>query len=742
MQADNFFSGLADAAQAMIDFAADSVKTGAEFDASMSRVSAVALTNVKFTDEQFASLKKTAQGMGYSFEETADRTGTAFNILRSAALATGASTKFTASEAASALNYMGMAGWNAQEMLEGLPGVIALSASSGVDLGRTSDIVTDALTAFGMGANQAADFADLLAITSARANTNVDMMGETFKYVASVAGAYNITAEDTALAIGLIANRGIKASQAGTTLRNVLSRLATNAGATKTSLGALDIVEGLGVDFYDASGKIRDFSEFLVDLRAKWKDLEPEQAANWAKKIAGMYGMAGFLGLMNASDEEVASLQEDIANRAGAAQTMMDTMIDNLQGDVTILKSAFESVQIAISDKLTPTVRDFVQYGTEGLQQFEHALRYQSPEDAANVLVDMVKGGAEKLQQYLPEWQKTGETILNAISQGMEAAAPVIGEVVATLGTMVANFLSENAGTIASVTSSLVKAFIPAGLAIIQGIGAGIVEAWPEISGALSNLFGELTPQIQEWLRTNVPVVGNFLADILQQGQTEKQVQQALSNENLFAPQADASLSVLERLGNAWNQFLTNNQAASAAMAETDFPTEEVQEYTQSLEEVPDDVTTDATANTSGAISAVNDLIEAINSIPTDVTVNISGNYSGADPNGISDARSMSGGTILRGATMFGWDSDGVPHIGGGEGAEAVVGVNSLDHMIRESVNGAVSGILNGLGGIAQGGQRQPVQLVLDTGVLVAAIAPSMNDEMSRIDTWRHGGGR
>lgn len=734
----------------MIDFAADSVKTGAEFDASMSRVSAVALTNVKFTDDQFASLKKTAQDMGYSFEETADRTETAFNILRSAALATGASTKFTASEAASALNYMGMAGWNAQEMLEGLPGVIALSASSGVDLGRTSDIVTDALTAFGMGASQAADFADLLAITSARANTNVDMMGETFKYVASVAGAYNITAEDTALAIGLIANRGIKASQAGTTLRNVLSRLATNGGAQYDSFGNLisdgarDIIEGLGVNFYDeATGKIRDFSEVLGELRVAWRELDPKTAAENAKKIAGMYGMAGFLGLMNASDEEVASLQEDIANRAGAAQTMMDTMIDNLQGDVTILKSAFESVQIAISDKLTPTVRDFVQYGTEGLQQFEHALRYQSPEEAANVLVDMVKGGAEKLQTYLPEWQKTGETILNAISQGMEAAAPVIGEVVGTLGTMVAKFLSDNAGTIASVTSSLVKAFVPAGLAVIQGIGAGIAEAWPEISSALSNLFGELTPQIQDWLRTNIPVVGNFLADILQQGQTEKQAQQVLSNENLFAGQADASLSVWERLGNAWNQFLTNNQAASAAMAETDFPTEEAQEYIDKLGEVPDDVTTSATADTSGAISAVNSLIEAINSIPTDVTVNVSGNYTGADPNGISDARSMSGGTILRGATMFGWDAQGRPHIGGGEGPEAVVGVNSLDRMIQNSVANAVSGIVSGVNALVAGGRnQQPAQLVLDTGVLVAAIAPSLDSEMSRITNWRHGGDR
>lgn len=696
LQADNFFSGLADAAQAMIDFAADSVRTGAEFDASMSRVSAVALTNVKFTDQQFASLKETAQSMGYEFEETADRTETAFNILRSAALATGASTKFTATEAASALNYMGMAGWNAQEMLEGLPGIIALSASSGVDLGRTSDIVTDALTAFGMGADQAADFADLLAITSARANTNVDLMGDTFKYIASVAGAYNITAEDTALAIGLIANRGIKASQAGTTLRNVMSRLATNAGATKTELGALDVIKDMGVDFYTAEGNVRDFSEVLGELRTAWRKLDPKTAAENAKKIAGMYGMAGFLGLMNATDEEVASLQADIENRLGAAQNMMDTMTDNLAGDVTILKSAYESVQIAISDKLTPTIRDFVQYGTEGLQQFEHALRYQSPEEAANILVDMVKGGAEKLEQYLPEWQRTGETILNAISQGMEAAAPVIGEVVGTLGTMVAKFLSDNAGTIASVTSSLVEAFLPAGLAIISGIGSGIREAWPEISSAFSDLLGEVMPMLQGWAAQNIP---------------------------------------------GWN-FISNVLGIDSLSASR----KSVQEMATLSNEVPEEVTTTAVFDTAAAEAARSAWVEALGSIPTTITtygefISDSGIHHTSSGYKM-DAASMSGGTILRGATMFGWDRDGIPHIGGGEGAEAVVGVNSLDQMIRESVNGAVSSLMNGLGGMISGSQRQPAQLVLDTGVLVAAIAPSMNDEMSRIDTWRHGGDR
>ncbi|MBP5727681.1 MAG: phage tail tape measure protein, partial [Clostridia bacterium] len=696
LQADNFFSGLADAAQAMIDFAADSVKTGAEFDASMSRVSAVALTNVKFTDQQFASLKETAQSMGYEFEETADRTETAFNILRSAALATGASTKFTATEAASALNYMGMAGWNAQEMLEGLPGVIALSASSGADLGRTSDIVTDALTAFGMGADQAADFADLLAITSARANTNVDMMGDTFKYVASVAGAYNITAEDTALAIGLMANRGIKASQAGTALRNVFSRLATDAGASAESLGALGIVKEMGVDFYDAEGKVRDFSEFLTELRGKWRDLDPQTAAEYAKKIAGMYGMSGFLGLMNATDEEVAQLQEDIANRAGAAQTMMDTIIDNLAGDMTIFESAVQSAQIAIADKLTPTLREFVQYGATGIQQFEHALRYQGLDSAMDVLVGMVEGGADMLEQHLPEWEQKGTQILSALSRGMEKAAPVIGEVVGVLGNMAASFLSENSGTIANITASLVKAFIPAGLAIISGIGEGIRESWPEISDALSGLLGEVMPELQNWARENIPIVGNLIADMLQTGQTEKNIQNALTNTTFGSTGATSGMGF-------WERFNFLNQQGTNA----------IEEYNEILDSVPETTETTANADTSGAISAVNDLIDAINNIPTDVTVNVSGNYSGADPNGISDARSMSGGTILRGATMFGWDNNGIPHIGGGEGAEAVVGVNSLHQMIHESVTGAVSSLMNGLGGMIAGGQRQPAQLVL-----------------------------
>lgn len=812
LQADNFFSGLAGAAKAMVDFAADSVKTGAEFDYTMSGVRAVM---GEFSGD-INGLIKQADEMGLSYVRGANDAETAFNILRSKALDSSKQTRYTAEETAEALHYMGMAGWEYGEALSALDGVMELAAAGNMDVGRTSDIVTDALTAFHKPASEAGHLVDVLATAAAKSNTNVTMLGESFKYVAPLAGELGYSFEDVGLALGIMANSGIKSGMAGRAMRNFLTNLASlpteKIQAAAAELGVslsdteghllslrevMNALRGAGAslesegfsssglskwveDFSDTFGKKSPersaLSNVVKDLREEkigWKEAYYEiqeligdkftlenqsdffKAANvftetgleklidLTYKLGGKQALPGLLAIVSASEEDFNALADALDNSAGAGERMQKTMLENLQGDLYKFNSAADVLRVAISDKLTPTVREFVEYGTQGINDITEAFQTGGVEALPGAIEQFMTGAVGLIESHASEWQKTGETILNAISHGMEAAAPVIGEVVSTLGTMAAKFLSDNAGTIASVTSSLVKAFVPAGLAIIQGIGAGIVEAWPEISSALSNLFGELTPQIQDWLRTNIPVVGNFLADILQQGQTERQVQQALSNENLFAPQADASLSVWERLGNAWNQFLANNQAASAAMAETDFPTEEAQEYIDKLGEVPDDVTTNTTADTSGAISAVNSLIEAINSIPTDVTVNVSGNYTGADPNGISDARSMSGGTILRGATMFGWDAQGRPHIGGGEGPEAVVGVNSLDRMIQNSVANAVSGIVSGVNALVAGGRnQQPAQLVLDTGVLVAAIAPSLDSEMSRITNWRHGGDR
>ena len=192
----------------IVALGAKAVKTAADFESSMSEVSAISGA----TGEDLQKLESLAKKMG----ET---------------------TRFSASEAAEALKYMAMAGWKTEDMLNGLEGIMNLSAASGENLGATSDIVTDALTAFGLSAADSGHFADLLAKASSNANTNVSMMGETFKYVAPVAGALGYSAEDVALAVGLMANSGIKASQAGTSLRASMTNLAKPTKEMRTGHG-------------------------------------------------------------------------------------------------------------------------------------------------------------------------------------------------------------------------------------------------------------------------------------------------------------------------------------------------------------------------------------------------------------------------------------------------------------------------------------------------------------------------
>lgn len=214
--------GIRKAATELKNFTTDVIETGTEFDAGISKVGAISGASA----EDMEKLREKAKEMG-------------------------ASTKFTAAESAEALEYMAMAGWKTEDMLSGISGIMDLAAASGEDLGTTSDIVTDALTAFGLTAADSGHFADVLAAASSNANTNVSMMGETFKYVAPVAGTLNYSIEDMAEAIGLMANSGIKSSQAGTALRSIITRLSTDAGSSSKSLGALGtLVEKLGVEFY------------------------------------------------------------------------------------------------------------------------------------------------------------------------------------------------------------------------------------------------------------------------------------------------------------------------------------------------------------------------------------------------------------------------------------------------------------------------------------------------------------
>ena len=301
------------------------VKTAADFDSAMSQVAAVS-----------------------------GATGKDFDALRNKAREMGAKTKFSATEAAEAMNYMAMAGWKTEDMLSGIKGIMNLAAASGEDLATTSDIVTDALTAFGLSAKDSGHFADILAAASSNANTNVSMMGETFKYCAPIAGALGFSAEDTAEAIGLMANAGIKSSQAGTALRTIMNNLAGDVKISGKAIGDVTIATT------NADGSMRDLSDILADCRSAFGNLTESEKAQAAESLVGKNAMSGFLALMNAGEGDIDKLSSAIDTCDGSAEKMAMTMQDNLAGQITILKSQLQELAISFGDILMPAIRSIV----------------------------------------------------------------------------------------------------------------------------------------------------------------------------------------------------------------------------------------------------------------------------------------------------------------------------------------------------------------------------------------------
>lgn len=318
---------------------ADTIQTYADFEAAMSEVKAISGA----TSEEFAQLTEKANQMG-------------------------AVTKFTASESAEAFKYMAQAGWDAKEMMDGIEGLMALAAASGEDLGTTSDIVTDALTAFGMAAKDSGRFADVMAKAASATNTDVAKMGDTFKYVAPVAGALGYSIEDTAVAIGLMANNGIKASQAGTSLRSLLTNLTHPVGQAE------DAVKALGISITNADGSVKPLSQTLQELRSKFSALSEAERAQYAAMLAGQEGMSGLLAIVNASDQDFADLTEQINNSSGAAQEMADIMMDNLSGKFELFTGALDSMKMSLGEKFKPYLIEALDWLTNKVPDVENAL--------------------------------------------------------------------------------------------------------------------------------------------------------------------------------------------------------------------------------------------------------------------------------------------------------------------------------------------------------------------------------
>lgn len=345
----------------------DTINTQKDFEAAMSQVQA---TSGADADEMERLTKKTEE--------------------------MGATTKFTASDSAEAMNYMAMAGWKTEDMLDGITGIMNLAAAANEDLGTTSDIVTDALTAFGLSASDSGHFADVLAQASANANTNVSMLGESFKYVAPVAGAMKYSVEDVSLALGLMANASVKGSQAGTSLKTSIANM---AAPTDKMQGAMD---KYGISLTKRNGEMKSFKEVLDMLRANLGGLSENEQTAAASTIFGKEAMAGMLAIINASTEDYEKLTQAIYNADGATEKMANTQLDNLSGSITLLQSAVDGAKISFGKRLNPYVRSVAEGLTAAMPDIEAAL--SDFMDFVDRKYDVMQAKMQKLTAS-DEWQ-------------------------------------------------------------------------------------------------------------------------------------------------------------------------------------------------------------------------------------------------------------------------------------------------------------------------------------------------
>lgn len=323
-------AGIAAALKKIADAYMECVKIAGDFEAGMSNVEALS---------------------GATAAEMEQLSGVAKEL--------GATTKFTAQEAADAMGYMAMAGWDAIDMMNGMDGVMQLAAASGEDLAMVSDIVTDNLTAFGLTAADTAHFSDVLAAAATNSNTNVSIMGETFKQSASIAGALGYSIEDVAVAVGLMANSGVKGSIAGTALKNTFNGLLEGATLTGAAFGEYEY------SAIKADGTMKSFSSTINELRVYFDQMTEAERVNNAMTIAGARGYNGLLAILNAADEDYASLTDSINNCSGAAQRMASIKLDNMNGQLTLMNSAWEALRTTVGEQFIPEMRGLYEIGTD-----------------------------------------------------------------------------------------------------------------------------------------------------------------------------------------------------------------------------------------------------------------------------------------------------------------------------------------------------------------------------------------
>ena len=495
---------IAGAGTAIAGLGTAAIKVGADFEAGMSKVQAIS----NASGEEMVKLTEKAKEMG-------------------------AKTKFSAGESAEAFQYMAMAGWKTTDMLEGIEGIMNLAAASGEDLATTSDIVTDALTAFGMSASDSGRFADILAAASSNANTNVSMMGETFKYVAPVAGALGFSAEDCATAIGLMANSGIKASQAGTSLRSIFTRMAK---PTKDVQAAMD---QLGISITNSDGSMKSLNTIMRDLRKGFSGLSEEQKAQMAATLGGQEAMSGLLAIVNASEEDFEKLSESIYNSEGAAEQMAETMMDNLPGAIEQAGGALETLGLTFYEKVQEPAKETIQTITEMIDEMNEAFTEDGFEGLVQSFGDNLAELTQMIVDSAPDFIQAGIDLATAFIDGIMDNSDEFASAGAELVSTLVEGVLEFAGDLWSAGIELFRKFLE-----------GIAENASEIGASAAEMVVEIVTAIQE----NLPLIIQAGRDIVSgflEGMSEKFPGISALLEGFISGFADTASVIIEPLADA-----------------------------------------------------------------------------------------------------------------------------------------------------------------------------------------------
>lgn len=520
--ADLVADGIKMGISALKDFAQEAIQVGMDFEKSMSNVSAIS---------------------GASAEEMQQLTDKAKEM--------GESTRFSATEAADAFGYMSMAGWKTEEMLDGIEGVMNLAAASGEDLATTSDIVTDALTAMGYEAKDAGRLADVMAAASSNANTNVSMMGSTFQYVAPLVGALGMSMEDTAVAIGLMANAGIKGEKAGTALRSVLNRL---SAPPKQCAEEMD---KLGISLTDSQGNMKSLNELIIDLRNAFSGLSETEQTAAAKHIAGAEAMSGLLAIVNASDKDFQKLTVAINDSTGAAQEMADKMNDNVGGQLTLLQSKIQGIMIDLFSKASDSMKDGIKAVGEALDKV----------DWSKVGDDLGKFAtkATSLFAYLIANSSTIISIVKAI--GTAFATIFIAQKITTTASAISTFITAIKG--AESASALLSSTMGAlGISMSALPIMAVIAAFAALNAYIASENRAIEEQAQKTYGLS-QAQKNLIDSINETSQAVQSTSAAMKDEG---EGIDSNYRALENMKDSYNALIDENgkvKAGSEDLAQT-----------------------------------------------------------------------------------------------------------------------------------------------------------------------------